>query len=245
MKMDGESLAVAAFRLWSQNEDIGRIAHEVVGTDWEPAVQRETSISERFRWVSTEFEVASVTVMTRWRSIWADAAGVKTVFAAGPSELAVRTPLWRDLGDPAPLDKDDVHILLWRARAIWDEVVAGMPDRLLQGAVRAYAREGSPTARLAEIPAAAWHHFTIDDWDKGTAISGDGHRLFDLQVEGPVNPVGRRGKVGPVAQTIIELYPGGDYPSEKEMLGAIKARTGESLSSRTLSRAKLAAKGTP
>lgn len=245
MKMDGESLAVAAFRLWSQSGAVGRIAREVVGTFWDPAAEQKTSITERFRWVSTEFDVASVSVVTRWRSIWADAAGAKTVFAAGPTDLVVRTPLWRDISDPAPLDKNDVHILVWRARAIWEEVVAAMPDRLLQGAVRAYAREGSPTARLAEIPAAAWHHLTIDDWDKGTAISDDGHRFFDFQVEGPANPVGRRGKVGLVAQAIIELYPAGDYPSEKEMLTAIKARTGIWLSSRTLSRAKLVAKGTP
>lgn len=245
MKMDRESLAVAAFRLWSQNEAVGRIAREVVGTVWDPAAEQKTSITERFRWVSTEFDVASVRVVTSWRSIWANAGGAKTVFAAGPTDLVVRTPLWRDISDPAPLDKNDVHILVWRARAIWGEIVAGMPDRLLQGAVRAHAREGSPTARVAEIPASAWHHLTVDDWDAGTAISGDGRQFFDLQVEGPANPVGRRGKVGPAAQAIIELYPSGDYPSEKEMLTAIKARTGKSLSPRTLSRAKLAIKPTP
>ena len=180
---DEESLEVAAFRIWYQNSEVGRVEREVVGTAWDSSREREASILERFRWVSTEFDAPSVTVLTRWRSVWVNQTGVKTVFADGPSELEVANLLWKDLHDPAPLYQKDVQTLRCQARAIWDEVVAAFHDRLLKGDVRVYGREGSPTATsVSEIPAAAWHHFTIDDWGKCTAKSDDGHRLFDLHI---------------------------------------------------------------
>jgi hypothetical protein len=214
---DEKSLEVAAFRVWSQNSEVGRVEREIVGSTWNSSIERGTTIFERFRWVSTKFDAESGTVLTRWRSVWADRSGAKKAFANRPSELEVRTLLWKDLHAPALLDQNDARTLRLRARAIWDDVVAVFHDRLLQGDIRAYGRAGSMTdPRVSEIPAAAWHHFTIDDWGKRTAKSDDGHRLFDLHIaphEPSPQPVPVVKKPDLAKNAIKRAFPDGVPPS--------------------------------
>lgn len=248
MKMPVGSVpaATAAFRAWKSPMDVAEMESCLSASTLHAEVERPRSSMDLYGWTATKFDPLTANVTATWTSIWADPAGGKFAWVDTPAQREISTKLWDDPECQKGLHQNSVNELTWKARKIWSEVVEGMHQRLLAGDFTAFGRDGSPIAeRVTEIPAAAWRHLSFEDWGAGTAISDDGVRVFDIHLADPAQPVGRRSKVGSVEKAIIALYPDGDYPPDKEMLSAIKARTGESLSPRTLSRAKLAIKRAP
>jgi hypothetical protein len=53
-------------------------------------------------------------------------------------------------------------------------------DRMATGALQGVGRRGSPTAPQSDIPAAAWRHLQVTDWQRSTLVEPDGTVWYDL-----------------------------------------------------------------
>tara|TARA_R110002051_G_C8765671_1_gene502534 strand:+ start:1614 stop:2363 length:750 start_codon:yes stop_codon:yes gene_type:complete len=230
MKLPPDSLPlpIAAFRAWETPERIASIPLRLTATHLDVAAERPKAAGDRYGWSATEFNRESVQVTTTWTSIWVDPPREKIAWAESPDERIISKALWDLLDDHETLDSNAVYDINRKARSLWDEVIAGMFDRLLRGDETAYAREGSPVAgRFTKIPASAWRQLSIEDWGTGTAISDGGQPLFDIYLVGPGKPVGKPVMVGPASQAIVELYPDGRYPDRKSLAKEVAAHMGK------------------
>ena len=244
---DSLSLAIAAFRAWETPERVANIPLRINATSWDVTAERPKAAGDRYGWSATEFNRESVQFTTKWTSIWVDPPSEKIAWAESPDEQIITKALWDLLDVDGSFDSNAVYDINRKARSLWNEIATGLTAKLLEREVIAYALEGSPVAnRFIMIPAAAWHHYSIDDWEAGTAIADDGQRLFDIRVAGPARPAGRPGVVESVTQAICEIYPDGKYPSNKIMMKAIASHLGMAgIAPRTFSRAKQAAEARP
>ncbi len=247
MPSDSLSLPIAAFRAWETPEKVANIPLRINSTSWDVAAERPKAAGDRYGWSATEFNRESVQFTTIWTSIWVDPPREKIAWTGSPDERIITKALWELLDDHDSFDSNAVYDINWKARSLWNEIATDLTAKLLRREVIAYALEGSPVAnRFIMVPAAAWHHYSIEDWEAGTATSDDGPRLFDIRVARPARPAGRPGVVESVTQAIGEIYPDGKYPPDKTMRKAIASHLGrDDIAPRTFSRAKQAAKARP
>lgn len=98
--------------------------------------------------------------------------------------------------------------------------------RLRSGDVKAVARAGIALAeKFSLIPGDVWHHFVIEDWRKGVAITAAGERLYSVYVlpgkgSGPATRVDRLlnrvRKRAPTAQQIaFQVFMAVRHPNGK------------------------------
>lgn len=162
----GVILAEAVAAHWVATQGVGALVERLSVEEAVPTAPPTYEDGDTYLFDGLEVRLDPVRLTYRWRSIWLDDQGSKTMWAATPPLQTYEVSLWQGLRSSPVKPRRSLTFLglALACEAEWKDAWSAYRELLLTGEVEAEAAFGNPLAEHAMIPSHAWEHIEITDW---------------------------------------------------------------------------------